>query len=54
MKPIILIESEEQLLEYKGKPLTPEEEEQYTLYLIKKWYNFDKKLFYVRVKEEGK
>lgn len=46
MKPII-IESEEQLLEHKGKPLTPEEEAEYNLYLIEKWT--DCKIYCVRV-----
>ena len=49
MKPII-IESEEQLLEYKGKPLTPEEEAEYNRYLVEKWSN--PKLYYVRVSDE--
>lgn len=50
MKPIILIESEEQLLEYKGKPLTPEEEKEFALKLIEKWSHSD--LYVVRVVDE--
>ena len=50
MKPII-IESEEQLLEYKGTPLTPEEEEkEFAVYLIEKWSNDN--LYYVRISDE--